>query len=183
MQFRSRSTLPLLFQTSKPIKIASKGFHLISTTHFFSNSASTFCALLPCWSWASQASLPSFIPNFCCKQLCCLENSHLLFTFAHLSVKDLIKVILCLSAIEFFRLKLPFFVLYRTHSHLLSSLHCHFWKKLTYISTLLPHVQQATKEISFASSYQLCVPTFSNITFLCKRLCWILSANNPSCCT
>lgn len=34
MQFRSRSTLPLLVQTSKPIKIACKGFQLISTTHF-----------------------------------------------------------------------------------------------------------------------------------------------------
>lgn len=43
------------------------------------------------------------LKNFCCKQLSCLENSHLLFTFARLSVKELIKVFLCLSAIEFFQ--------------------------------------------------------------------------------
>jgi len=84
MQFRSLATLPLLFQASKPIKIACKGFHFIPITRFsvIQQEQSMPCCLagpeLPKWL------LQLFFCNFSTELFCCLENSHSLFTFARL---------------------------------------------------------------------------------------------------
>lgn len=87
---------------------------------------------------------------------------------------------LCLPAVAFFRTKsfhfsslsdslpLPFAATFVKCSHAVRT------------PTLPHHVQKATKEVSFASSCQLYVPTFRNIIWLCKRLSWILNANNQS---
>lgn len=91
MQFRSLPTLPLLLQTSKPIKIARKGFHFISTTHFsvIQQEQPVPCCLA---SPKFPKCLSHLLQHFLAKQVGCLENSCSFFTFAHLSVEELIKV-------------------------------------------------------------------------------------------
>ena len=105
MQFRSRSTLPLLFQTSKPIKIACKGFHLISTTQFLVIQLEHF---VPCCLVGSE--LPQHLLQIFFK-ISAANNSAVWKTATYSSplltslLSSSLKCSSCLSATELFRTK------------------------------------------------------------------------------